>query len=266
MFFGLSKILWFVAAPGNVFFVLLLLSGFLMWTQWKRAGRRVLTILIAAGLVVAVVPVGSWIIWHLENRFPVVHTLPEQVDGIIVAGGIIDPRLSKARGQPVIGGAVERMTAASQLALFFPKARVIFSGGSGDLFNQEAKEADYVAPLFEQLGVPRRRLVFENQSRNTVENAEITLKLANPQAGENWILVTSAFHMPRAIGTFRKAGWKILAYPTDFGTYPVFKWRYGFDFVGGVSRMNHAVHEVLGLIFYRLTGKSDSFFPAPLKS
>ncbi len=253
-------------APGNLFFILLIFSGFLLWTPWIRTGRALASILVMVGLFVAIVPVGPWVIWHLENRFPVNQSLPDRIAGIIVAGGIVDPVASEARGQPVISGAVERITAASKLAVQFPDAKVIFSGGSGDLFRQELKEADYVAPIFQQLGVSPERIVFENQARNTVENAEITLRIANPQPGETWILVTSAFHMPRAIGTFRKSGWNIIAYPTDFGSAPAFEWRYGFNLVGGMHKLNNALHEILGLIFYRLTGKTDAFYPSPEKT
>jgi uncharacterized SAM-binding protein YcdF (DUF218 family) len=266
MFFSLSKILWFVVSPQNLFFLLLVLSVILLWTPWKRMGKTLASWLVVAGMLIAVVPIGSWVLWHLENRFPVMSTLPDKIDGIIIAGGIIDPGTSAARGQLVIGDAVERITAASELAILFPDAKVVFSGGSGDLFRQDHKEADYVAPLFEQLGVSTERVIFENQARNTVENAEITLNMMAPRDDETWVLVTSAFHMPRAMGTFRKAGWSIQAFPTDFSTYPQHEWRFGFRFFHGLGKLNAAVHEILGLIFYRLTGRSDAFFPAPLKS
>ncbi len=263
MFFELSKIFWFIAAPGNALFVLMVLSAMLLWSPWVRTGRALTSIAVLVGCIVAIFPMGSWINWHLENRFPAMRNLPQHVDGIIVAGGIIDPGTSHARGQPVIGGAVERLTAASSLALQFPDAQIIFSGGSGDLLNQDLKEADYVAPFFIQMGIPAERVIFENQARNTVENAKITYKIANPRPEETWVLVTSAFHMPRAMGTFRKAGWSILAYPTDYGSRPQFNWHFGFNYFGNMGKLNGAVHEILGLIFYRLTGKSDAFFPEP---
>jgi len=263
MFFELSKVFWFLAAPGNLFFLVLIVCGLLLWSPWVKAGRALLSVLVGVGLFIAIVPVGSWIVWHLENRFPALEQLPDQIDGIVVAGGVIDPWISQARGQTAIGGAVERITAGSQLAVLFPAAKVIFSGGSGDILRQNLKEADYAAPIFQQLGVSAERVIFENQARNTVENAEVTYKIANPQPGETWVLVTSAFHMPRAMGTFRQAGWKIRAYPTDYSTYPQFKWQYGFDLLSGLGKLNQAAHEILGLIFYRVTGKTDAFFPAP---
>jgi uncharacterized SAM-binding protein YcdF (DUF218 family) len=266
MFFVLSKILWFIAEPGNLFIIVLTLSGLLLWTPWKRFGRGLMSFLIIAGLFFSVVPIGGWARWYFENRFPVIQELPTRVDGIVIAGGIIDPVTSQTRGQPVIGGAVERITAAVHLAKLFPDAKIIFSGGSGDLFNTEAKEADYVAPFFRQMGISPSRVIFENQARNTVENARITMAIAKPEPDETWVLVTSAFHMPRAMGTFRQAGWSIQAYPTDYSSGPEFHWRFGFNFIGGLGGLRLAVHETLGLIFYHLTGKTDAYFPGPQKS
>jgi len=266
MFFYLSKIFWFLASPGNLFLITLILASILLWTRWRNVGRGLIGFLALAGILVSVVPVGSWVNWHLENRFPTMKTLPANVDGIVVAGGVVNQFLSQDRGQPVIGGAIERITAASDLAKRFPNARIIFSGGSGDIFRQDLKEADYVAPIFENLGVPANRIVFESESRNTVENAQISLEIAKPRPDQTWVLVTSAFHMPRAIGTFRKAGWDIMAYPTDYGSYSSFEWSFNFNFIGGLSKLGGALHESLGLLFYWITGKSDALFPKPEKT
>lgn len=94
----------------------------------------------------------------------------------------------------------------------------MFSGGSGVLGHQEPKEAHYVAPVFARLGLDPTRIVFEDRSRNTAENAQLSKKKMNPTAGENWLLVTSAFHMPRAVGSFRKVGWPVIPYPVDYNT------------------------------------------------
>jgi len=266
MFFYLSKVFWFIASPGNLFLIALVAASTLLWTRWRNAARTAITFLALAGIAVAVIPVGIWVSWHLENRFPVMDTLPANIDGIVVAGGIVNQFLSHDRGQPVIGGSIERITAAADLAKRYPSAQVIFSGGSGDLFRQDLKEADYVAPIFEQLGVSSDRIIFESKSRNTVENAKISLEIAKPQPGQTWVLVTSAFHMPRAIGTFRKAGWNIQAYPTDFGSYSRFEWSFRFSLVGGLGSLSGALHECLGLLFYWATGKSDTLFPEPEKT
>jgi uncharacterized SAM-binding protein YcdF (DUF218 family) len=189
--------------------------------------------------------------------------LPKRVDGIIVAGGIINPKLSRDRGHPVIGGAVERLTAMAKLAKLYPYAKVIFSGGSGDPLHPNLKEAHYIAPFMADLGLNSDRIIYEDRARNTAENAQITLKIAEPKVGDTWLLVTSAFHMPRAISTFRKAGWNIQAYPVDYNTSQNFQWQFFFNFSAGLMQINHFAHEVVGLIVYKITGRSQSFLPKP---
>ena len=113
------------------------------------------------------------------------------------------------------------------------------------------------------MGDDPARGIVEDKARNTAENARITRQLVQQQAGETWLLVTSAFHMPRAMGTFRQAGWDIQAYPVDFGTPPEFVWKFFFNYSAGIMRLSHISHEIVGLIVYKLTGRSRSFFPGP---
>ena len=128
----------------------------------------------------------------------------------------------------------------------------------------DAKEGDFAGEALESLGIPKSRLTIERQSRNTLENAEFSKALVSPKPGERWLLVTSAYHMPRSVGLFRKAGFPVEPYPID--------WRIGarddlFNFmnvaVDGMSRTDIAVREWLGLIVYRLSGKTDALFPGP---
>ncbi len=263
MFFTLSKYLWLIFDPANLFFILMAIGVFLLLIGAVRTGRRLLVLLSLAGLFLATVPAANWGLWILENRFPVVTGLPATVDGIIVAGGIVDPGLSKARGQPVLGGAVERLTAMVNLARQYPRARVIFSGGAGDPAHPDLREAHYIGPFVRDMGMDPDRIIYEDQARNTAENAQITLKLAQPTSGETWLLVTSAFHMPRAMGSFRQAGWLIQAYPVDFNTTPKFVWQFFFNFSAGLIRTSQLTHEIVGLVVYKLTGRSQAFFPGP---
>ncbi|MBI3113874.1 MAG: YdcF family protein, partial [Rhodospirillales bacterium] len=213
MFFTLSKVLWFVADPGNLLLIALVVGVALLATRWRRGGQRLLVVVAVAAVFVAVVPAGRWLVGVLEDRFPAIDEPPARVDGIVVLGGFVDPVLSAARGRAAIGGAVERLFAMAALAKRYPRAKLIFSGGSGSLIHQDKKEAHLIAPLLLELGVDPARVAFEDASRNTAENAEFSRRLADPQAGETWLLVTSASHMPRAVGCFRKAGWPVVAYP-----------------------------------------------------
>ena len=249
--------------PANLFLIVLIIAVLVLGTGWQRRARRMLILLALMGVGLSTIPFANWGFWLLENRFPEVTTLPKQVDGIIVAGGIIDPKRSHERGQPVIGGAVERLTAMVRLAKHYPEAKVIFSGGAGDLFQPEFKEAHYITPFIKEMGLKPERITFEDMARNTAENAQITYKMLQPKDAETWLLVTSAFHMPRAIGSFRKAGWRIHAYPVDYSTSPIFKWQFFFNFSQGLIRLSSLAHEIVGLIMYRLTSRSQSFFPKP---
>ncbi len=263
MFFMLSKILWALVNPGNLLLLLLILGAVLLWTRWRRFGRWLVGFCTVAFLVLAVAPVGMWALGILENRFPPLVDLPGRVDGIIVAGGIVDPVTSRDRGQLSIGGAAERVYEMAVLLRRYPKARLVFSGGSGSLLYQEYKEAKAVVPLLRQLGVDTGRVIFEDQSRNTAENATLSYRMVQPKKGERWLLVTSAFHMPRAVGSFRQVGWEVTPYPVDYQTRKTLVLPLHFNFAGGVGSLGGAVHEFLGLLFYWLDGKTGELFPGP---
>jgi uncharacterized SAM-binding protein YcdF (DUF218 family) len=173
--------------------------------------------------------------------------------------------LTHHRGQAAIGAAAERLFAMAALAKRYPQAKLVFTGGSGRLFAQDKKEAHLVAPLIQSLGVDSARAIFEDQSRNTTENATFSRRLADPKAGETWLLVTSAWHMPRTVGSFRKAGWPVVAYPVNYTTTGESMPPLLFNFGYGISSLGGAMHEYAGLFFYWLTGKTDTLFPGPAR-
>lgn len=262
MFFYLSKVLWFFADPGNALLFALLGGLILTATRWRGLGKWLIGLAVCAALVVTFVPVGKWMARSLEDRFPVPE-LPAQIDGIVVLGGVIDPVLTAARGSLEMGSAVERIVVSAELARHYPGARLIYSGGSGTISAPDQREADYVAALYADLGVVTPQLVLEREARNTAENAQYSMPLAEPKAGESWVLITSAFHMPRAVGVFRRAGWETIPYPVDFGSNPNRPYEAPMSFSTGLGSLYGSVHEWIGLFAYWLTGKTDSAFPKP---
>jgi len=164
----------------------------------------------------------------------------------------------------VISGAADRIVSAATLAHRYPNARLVYTGGSPNVLNNDAKEADYATGLFQGLGIAKSRLTMERLSRNTVENAEFTKDLVKPKPGERWLLVTSAYHMPRSMGLFRKAGFPVEAYPVDWkvGTEEDLL-KYYVNANAGLGRIDLGAREWLGLIANRLTGKSDTLLPGP---
>jgi uncharacterized SAM-binding protein YcdF (DUF218 family) len=181
---------------------------------------------------------------------------------VIILGGAISPELSRARGSVALNEAAERVTAAADLARRYPAAQIVFSGGSGSLFGGDA-EADFVSPLLESFGIARERVTLEGRSRNTAENARLTKELVQPKSGERWLLVTSAYHMPRAIGVFRREGFSIEAYPVDWRSAPGDLASPFAALSAGLARTDAAVHEWLGLAGYRLAGITAELLPRP---
>ena len=209
-------------------------------------------------------PLGKALIEPLEDRFPPWDASRGAPDGIVVLGGAVDPEFVAARGAPDLNEAAERVTVVAELARKYPSARILYSGGSGRLLFQGGAEAQFAGALIETFGVPKSRLILEDQSRNTAENAIFSLRLAMPKPGERWLLVTSAYHMPRSMGAFRRAGFAVEAYPVDYRTTGAEDMLIPFDDVAsGLRRTDTAAREWIGLLAYWLTGRSSELFPAP---
>jgi uncharacterized SAM-binding protein YcdF (DUF218 family) len=264
MFFPLSKILGFFASPSNLIILIGILGLLLLPTRFARAGRALAFASLVMLAILGLSPIGNALIIPLEARFPRWDATHGTPDGIIVLGGAISPDVSAARDEVALNEAAERLTVAAELARRYPAARVLFSGGSGALIYDEGAEAAFALRLLEALGIPRTRIILEDRSRNTVENAILSKAIARPKPGERWLLVTSAHHMPRAIGVFRKAGFPVEAYPVDWRTRGADDALRPFATVGdGLRRSDTAVREWVGLAVYWLTGRSSELFPAP---
>jgi uncharacterized SAM-binding protein YcdF (DUF218 family) len=267
MFFILSKTLGILTAPSKVVTIVVGIGLVLLLTRFSRAGRRLLIACLAAVVLLAIVPVGQALTLVLEQRFPPWTASGNPPDGVIVLGGAIDPQRSAARGMVSINGNAERLTELAALARRFPKARIVFSGGSAALVFKGPPEAAFVLDLFESFGISRARIELEDRSRNTVENARFTKALVDPKPGERWLLVTSAIHMPRAVGAFRKAGFPVEPYPVDWRTGGWSElWKGSHWPLQGLSAVDGATREWVGLFAYWISGKSSELFPGPVPS
>jgi uncharacterized SAM-binding protein YcdF (DUF218 family) len=264
LFFILSKTIGFFALPSNLIATFAALGVALMFTRFRRAGRVVATLGVALLLLAGLSPLGNILIFPLEQRFPPWDASRGAPDGIVVLGGALSPDVSAARGTPALDEAAERLTALAALARQYPAARIIYSGGNARLMLVQGNEAEHALPLLESFGIARERLIAEDRSRNTEENATFSKLLAHPKPGERWLLVTSAYHMPRSIGIFRHAGFPVEAYPVDWRTRGPIDLVMPFDSLSaGLRRTDTAVHEWVGLVAYWITGQSSDLFPAP---
>jgi uncharacterized SAM-binding protein YcdF (DUF218 family) len=263
MFFILSKTLGFFGVPSNLLMAVGLVGLALLLTRFRRLASWLIVSSLVLLAFVGYSPLGRMLILPLEDRFPPWNPAQGPPDGIVVLGGAIAPGISLARGAVALNDSAERITATAELALRYPNARIIFSGGTAALF-KGALEAPLAVKEFEALGVAHDRITAEEQSRNTIENAVFSRLIAQPKPGERWLLVTSAFHMPRAIAAFRAAGFPVEAYPVDWRTRgPIDATAPFASVIGGLGMTDIAMHEWVGLLVYRLTGQTEELFPTP---
>ncbi|WP_439578518.1 YdcF family protein [Elioraea sp.] len=257
-----SKTLWFVGRPGTFALILACIGLAAVW-RGRRWGRWPLLAGLGFYVSVLATPLAPWIVMPLEDRFARPAEPPSRVDGVIALGGAVDQNLTEARGLPALNGAAERMTEFVGLARRYPEARLVFTGGQGSLVHGGVTEADVARQVFTAMGLPETRVTYESAARNTWENAVFTHRLAVPQPGETWLLVTSASHMPRSVGAFRRAGWQVVPWPVNYRTGPGFAALYDAPFPERLHMVESGLREWLGLAVYRLLGRSDALFPSP---
>jgi uncharacterized SAM-binding protein YcdF (DUF218 family) len=262
MLFTLSKILWSLLQPTKLWLLLIFLGVLLLYGSRVILGRTLLSIAVLVAFLSIVLPVHTWLASPLEGRFSRLSVLPETVDGIIVLGGGVDEILTAAYQQPALNYAAERMTEAVTLARHYPNAKLVFSGGSAVTGQTDLvlKEADVAQRLFIALGIEGSRIVLESASRNTYENAVNTQTIIQPKPEETWLLITSAMHMPRAIGIFRKVGWKVIPYPTDYRVIAG-KRQPNLGFAEKLMIIDMAAKEWVGLVSYYVLGRTSELFP-----
>lgn len=266
MFFILSKTLAVIAVPSNLLVTLTIVGIALLVTRFHAWGRRLLAAAVLVTAVLWLLPVGALLGVPLEMRFPSWAPAQGAPTGIIVLGGVINESVSVAHGQIALNESAERLTVAAALARQYPDARIVFSGGNARLIGGRP-EAPFALQFLEQLGVASNRIVIETQSRDTAENAKYCKRLIAPKPGERWLLITSAMHMPRAVGVFRQIGFPVEPYPVDYqfnGRVNLLK--LPESVLGALTKTDRAAHEWLGLLAYWITGRIPVLFPGPTQS
>lgn len=262
MFFSVAKLFWEIAQPLNLALILLLLATLLLWSPWRRIGIWLTSSVSLGLLAVAVLPIGHWLLAPLAGQFaPYDVANSKQVDPpagiVLLSGAVINLKVSGQLGHAVPGHAAGRVVEFMRLARTYPTARLLICGGNA---GPGAPEAALIADYLVSRGVPRTRLLVEDKSLDTFENATLGRALAKPSVEERWLLVTSAWHMPRAMAVFRAQGWDVIAAPA--------MWRQSktglrFNPGGGLRLAGKALHEYMGLLAYWLKGRSETLWPAP---
>ncbi len=259
MVFSFSKIVGMLLDPVNLCVLFLFLAAVTSFSKQERAARvarRIVAVFALLFLLCAILPVGEWAILPLENKFTT--KLPKKVDGILLLTGDENPMLSEARGIPVVGDSAQRYIYVARLAQRYPKAKIVVVGTTEPLFPaSKVKTKEISKELLKNIGISSRRIVFEEKSRTTHENALYATKLIKPKKKETWILLTSAFHLPRAALCFEHEKWKTIPVASDYMTRPKMSFGLSFNFPYQLRLLRAAAHEYVGLASYWLAGWID---------
>jgi uncharacterized SAM-binding protein YcdF (DUF218 family) len=265
MFFYASKIIAPLFWPSSIITLLIVCGAALLVTRWGVGwGRRMLAGGVMLMLVCGFSPLGHWLVLPLEQRFARAE-IPRDIEGIIILGGFEDVYISRGRNILTMNDAAERLTESVLLANRRPRAKVIFTGGDAALIEPaENGAADAVRAYLEAAGIVGERLVMEGASRTTYENAAQLVRLLSPAPEKRYVLVTSAFHMPRSMGTFRAMGFDVLAWPVDYRTSGWADLATPFPTIpAGLRTVDMAFKEWVGLAAYWLSGRSSDLWPGP---
>jgi uncharacterized SAM-binding protein YcdF (DUF218 family) len=264
MFYYLSKIAWLFLQPLSMTAILIGLGVIALLLAWRRIAAAAMLLAFLVLFLSAWTTLGALLLQPLEDRFARPAEIPADVAGIIVLGGGFEGAVNAARGGYEMNSAGDRFVETAVLARRLPGAKVVVTGGSGALLLTGEPDGDIAPRLLEALGVARNRMVLENQSRNTEENARFTREILQPDSGQNWLLVTSAFHMPRSMALFRKAGFEVIAWPVDYRTAGTEGPGLARDnAIDSLENTTLAIREWLGLAAYWMTGRIDSLLPSP---
>ncbi len=261
--FAVGKIVWGVLQPGNLLLLALLAGVVLSFVYRGRRGAGLVALVALALLALAVAPIGPAMLLALEERFPRPAVLPERIDGILVLGGAVDPALSLSYGETVFNSSVARVLGGIALARLHPEAELALVGGEGGLITVGLAESRATAAFVVAEGIAPARVVLEERSRSTHENAVYAKSLLRPKPGQVWLLVTSAFHMPRAVASFEAVDWPVIPYPVDYKVDPRTGLRPSFSLLDGLGSTTLAGKEWAGLFGYWLNGWTRELFPAP---
>ena len=265
MYLWLSAIFWDYIDPGKLIPGILFIGVALLWSPWRRVGRAIATFGAVIFLLISILPLSGFFMFILENRFPQPITLPDSVDGIILLGGSADISISNSRNLPTANGNANRFLRFAELSSRYPAARLLFTGsGRRDKNSDLSSEIEISLEILHNIGIDMSRMEIESRATNTYENAKFGKLLVQPKKEEVWLLVTSAWHTPRAVGSFRQVGWEVMPVPSGYTSADSLNgWSFSFSPLQGLQSLSVATHEWIGLVVYWMLGRTGEIFPSP---
>jgi len=260
MSFYLSKIIWLVLNPFNIYIFFTLLTIILYLFNFKKISITIFLINTLFLFIICFFPIGNYLIHQIEKEYYLHIDIPEKIDGVLILGGATNPLMFKEFKQISVNESSERLIESVYIIKQFKNSKVIFSGGSGIINRPDLGHSQVAKSFYKKMGVQDNRIIYEDNSRNTYENILFSKKIANPKKNENWILITSASHMKRAILIGSKHNWNFVPYAVDFKTTKKYKLSPNLSLLSNLNSFQQGSHEWLGLISYFLMNRTNRIF------
>ena len=257
----LSDLTWTLLQPGGVILLVMLLSFVVLLFGGLRLGRRLLGLALLAAVLPALLPLESLVAAPLERRLELPVALPPRVDGILILGGSVEPAISRITGQLNLNDGGERVLAGAALAERYPNAQLVFTGLYRDTVANDFLPVPTPKSLLFGPEYAGRTPIFIGTARSTYEEALLSLEQLKPGAGETWLLVTSAYHMPRAFLTFQAQGWTLIPYPVDYRNVGEGNFKPSLNVVGKLANLDEVVREWGALFVYNRLGRTNTLLP-----
>jgi len=258
----LNKMANILANPLLVIFLLLCCAVFFGVIKWRRLSWVFLTSTMLLMAMICFTPFSNMIILPLEERFAR-SVLPNEIDGIISIGGGLEPKIAFGRNGVEQANASDRLYETAVLARRFPNAKIVYTGATWVLEGKEFASGEIAKRYFTGLGIEKDRIVLENKSRNTFDNVVLSKSLVKPKQDEIWVAVTSSYHMPRTIGIFRAQNWQVIPWPSDYQTHGTgAATDFSYSAMSNLETLHLAMNEWLGLLAYKLLGRTNELFPS----
>jgi len=261
-FYSLLKTLSPFFYPIQILIYLLLLVLILSFFNKNKFFKILNSITLILFILIIFLPNGTYLLWKLEDAYSQPKFLPSNIDGILILGGGTDPFLTYQHSQIILNEKVERITESIKLMKKFPRAKIVYSEGASANGKTKLTNIDAAKMVYKQMGIDDNKIFFETKSKNTYENFIFSKKFINNINSDKWILLTSAYHMKRAMSVAKKLKLNFIPYPVDYRLQTHYKWKRiyivkGRNFLINLNHFRLAAHEYIGLIVYYLTKKSN---------
>lgn len=226
----------------------------LVLMRWRRPAVVMLWSGLAVLGLLGFRAVPDALLRSLENRYsvPTADAMERHVGLIVLGGAVGHPDSFAAHGQVPLNEAAERMTVPVGLMRQHPRWELVFSGGEGRLLTKGVTESELARVFYQQQGLDMARVHLEAGSRTTRENARQVARLLGERCQQPWLLVTSAWHMPRSMAEFEALGCRVTPYPVDFRTGDATAMT-EYSLARSLLSWQTALHEWLGLWVYAVT-------------